>query len=387
MGKKYPRIKTKYPGVFYRQVDRIGKPGTEKVYYVLFKRNGKLIEERIGRQYADKMTEAKAATARSDLIEGRRLTRKEERELEAARKKEKKWTIDRLSEAYFKNRSPGKSKSVDQSRYDKFLKSEFGKKQPKEIVKLDTDRIRRRLLKTKSPQTVKHVLNLLTWIINHGAKNSMVDPLPFKIQKPTVNNLRTEDLTPDQLANLMDAIDADENDQIQGFMKMALFTGMRRGELFKLEWTDIDFGRGFIHIRDPKGGTDQKIPLNRSAREVLKKHPRVKGSPFVFPGRGGKRRVSVQEASNRIKKRAGLPDDFRPVHGLRHAYASMLASSGKVDMYTLQKLLTHKSPQVTQRYAHLRDEALQQAANLAGDLIDDAVKKNKKATKLERKAK
>jgi integrase len=47
----------------------------------------------------------------------------------------------------------------------------------------------------------------------------------------------------------------------------------------------------------------------------------------------------------------------------------MLASSGEVDLYTLQKLLTHKSPQMTQRYAHLRDEALKRAANLAGELI------------------
>ena len=47
----------------------------------------------------------------------------------------------------------------------------------------------------------------------------------------------------------------------------------------------------------------------------------------------------------------------------------MLASSGQVDMYTLQKLLTHKSPSMTQRYAHLRDDALQRAANLDGDII------------------
>ena len=47
----------------------------------------------------------------------------------------------------------------------------------------------------------------------------------------------------------------------------------------------------------------------------------------------------------------------------------MLASSGRVDLYTLQKLLTHKSPAMTQRYAHLRDEALRQASDLAGDII------------------
>jgi integrase len=54
----------------------------------------------------------------------------------------------------------------------------------------------------------------------------------------------------------------------------------------------------------------------------------------------------------------------------------MLASSGKVDLYTLQKLLTHKSPVMTQRYAHLRDEALKNASALAGDIIDAATKSN-----------
>ncbi|HQC19863.1 MAG TPA: tyrosine-type recombinase/integrase, partial [Smithella sp.] len=73
---------------------------------------------------------------------------------------------------------------------------------------------------------------------------------------------------------------------------------------------------------------------------------------------------------------AGLPADFRPLHGLRHTYASMLASSGKVDLYTLQKLLTHKSPVMTQRYAHLRDEALRNASTLAGQIIDAAMNTN-----------
>ncbi len=56
--------------------------------------------------------------------------------------------------------------------------------------------------------------------------------------------------------------------------------------------------------------------------------------------------------------------------GLRHVYASILPSSGQVDLYTLQKLLTHKSPLMTQRYAHLRDEALRRASDLAGNLIE-----------------
>jgi integrase len=52
----------------------------------------------------------------------------------------------------------------------------------------------------------------------------------------------------------------------------------------------------------------------------------------------------------------------------------MLASSGRVDLYTLQKLLTHKSPLMTQRYAHLRDEALMQASNVITDLVPSSRK-------------
>jgi integrase len=74
------------------------------------------------------------------------------------------------------------------------------------------------------------------------------------------------------------------------------------------------------------------------------------------------------------KAAAGLPADFRPLHGLRHVYATMLASSGKVDMFTLQKLLTHKSPQMTQRYIHYRDEALRRASDTVDDILSDAMK-------------
>jgi integrase len=134
----------------------------------------------------------------------------------------------------------------------------------------------------------------------------------------------------------------------------------------------VDLERDFIHIRDPKGRVDQKIPLNTSARELLTNHPRT-GSPYVFPGRGGHRRIDINKQVSRIKEAAGLPKDFRALHGLRHVYASMLASSGQVDLYTLQKLLTHKSPGMTMRYAHLRDEALRRASDLAGDLLGQIV--------------
>ena len=158
-------------------------------------------------------------------------------------------------------------------------------------------------------------------------------------------------------------------------MKLALYTGMRRGEIFKLRWQDLNFHIGFIHIVNPKGGKSQKIPLNGSAQQIFDRLPRT--SKFVFPGRGGRQRVDINKQVNAIKEEAGLPKDFRPLHGLRHVYASMLASSGKVDMYVLQKLMTHKSPKMTQRYAHLRDESLKSAAGRTDDIFKKPGRKEK----------
>ena len=211
-------------------------------------------------------------------------------------------------------------------------------------------RLRISLAKTLAPKTVKNVLELLERIINFGTQKGLCAGLGFKPEHPRVNNLRTEDLTPEQLSNLLTAINEDHDPQAGNVMKMALVTGMRRGELFKLEWDDIDFEKNFIHIRhDPKGGKDQTIPLNEAAREVLEHHPRDAASPYVFPGRGGKQRTEIRQPIDRIRKRAGLPKDFRPLHGLRHTFASHLASSGDVDLYTLQKLLTLKTPAMTMR--------------------------------------
>jgi integrase len=367
------RHKTSYPGVFYREAERIGGPGLEKVFYIVFKKNGKVLEEKVGRQFVDDMTPARAAKIRGERIEGKRLSRKEARERQAALKKAEaeRWTINRLWQEYTAHRKI-KGLAQDQSRFEKYLKPTWGGKEPHEVQPLEVDRLRLLILRDKAPQTAKLTLSLLSRIVNFGVKRQLCQPLSFHLELPKVNNLKTEDLTGEQLNALLEAIEQDPNLQAANFMKMALFTGMRRGELFKLQWQDVDFERGFIHIRGPKGGVDQKIPLNQAARELMAAHPRT-GSPFVFPGRGGNQRTDINKQVTRIKEAGGLPKDFRALHGLRHVYASMLASSGQVDLYTLQKLLTHKSAAMTQRYAHLRDEALHRAADVAGDLLNKAM--------------
>jgi integrase len=366
------RIKTNYPGVFYINgiSTTTGKP--ERIYYIRFRKDGKMVEEKAGRQYQDDMTPSRAARLRASKIDGKEPSRKEAREAKAATV----WTIARLWQEYIGPKPNNKSFQTDGYRYQKFLQSPLGNKEPKDISQIELHRLKITLAKTLSAKTVKNVLELLERIVNFGVKKGLCPGLGFKMEMPKVNNIQTEDLTPDQLADLLAAIEADPDIQAGNLMKLALVTGMRKGELFKLQWTDIDFEKGFINIRQPKGGKDQIIPLNQAARELLEGHPRDE-SLYVFPGRAGEQRKEMRRPIDRIRKAAGLPADFRPLHGLRHTFASMLASSGEVDLYTLQKLLTHKTSAMTQRYAHLRDEALRSASELAGGLIETSVPKVK----------
>ena len=135
------RHKTDYPGVFYREVERIGGKGLERVYYIVFKQDGKVFEEKVGRQFKDDMTPARAARIRGERIEGRRQSRKEIREAAT----EIKWTVDRLWNQY------NAGWRTDRGRYENHLKSALGGKEPQEISQIDVHRLRINL--SKDPKT------------------------------------------------------------------------------------------------------------------------------------------------------------------------------------------------------------------------------------------
>jgi integrase len=375
------RFRTSYPGVYYRHVRRIGKLSrkgaerkdegyTERCYYITFKKNGRKIEEKVGLQFRDRMTPAKAAMIRGERIENKRPSLKDLRK----ERDRNIWTIEGLFDAW-KQRPELKGMKPEACRFDLHIKPLLGKKLPQEIGPLDMDRISFTMQKKGlAPQSIKNTLRLLGRICAWGADRGYCKPLAFKINPPKVYNLKTEDLTPDQLQALAKAIDADLHPQAGNLIKLALLTGMRRGEMFRLRWNDIDFERGFITLVEPKGGRDVTIPLNTEASALLQSIPREKYTPYVFPGRFGQQRRDIHKHTRRILDAAGLPKDFRPLHGMRHTFASTLASSGRVELYTIQKLLGHKDAATTQRYAHLRDEALKEASDVGGAMIAEAMK-------------
>ena len=370
------RVKTSYPGVYYRIAERKGKAGEERVYYVVFKQDGKVIEEKVGRHHADHMTPAKAAGIRAERIEGKRLSRKEIRQQALAKQQAEaaRFSVGRLWEVY-KAALPDRNWQTDISLYKLYLENDFAKKNPSEITTLEVDSTIQQMVKAqKSRQTVKHAVGLLRRIIRFGVKKGLcpqIDSSKLYFEMPSVDNVKTESLTQEQLKEYLAALDAEPDQDAVALLRLALFTGMRKGALLALQWEDIDFGKGFIVLRGSaaKKGKTEIIPLTPQTRIILEK-VRKADSPYVFPGKNGAQRKYFSWIARRVRDNAGLPEDFRPVHGLRHAYASFLASSGQVDLYTLQKLLTHSSPQMTQRYAHLADETLQRAASVIDVVLE-----------------
>lgn len=269
----------------------------------------------------------------------------------------------------------------DQYHYGKHLEPRFGSKRLDAILPLDIERMKVELKQGRNQHgkpyakaTIKHQLVLLKRLFNVAIKWDLFDgknPVS-QVTLPKLDNQKTEFLTDEELLRLQDTLDTWHIRESVDFIRFALFSGLRRGELFKLTWDDVDFDRSTVTLRGPKGGKTETVPINDEALEVLRSLDMQ--SAFVFPGEDGEQRKDFKGPWLKIRKAARLPDGFR-FHGLRHHFASTLVSNG-VDLYTVGKLLSHKNSSTTQRYAHLGDESLRNATAKAGRLLkarpDDA---------------
>ena len=385
--KKSKREKSqKYAGVYFR----LDADHKERTYYIVYRQGGreaKLIEEPVGKASRG-MTEAKAAQIRADRMRGKDQPNTEKRKAyaEASQAQQGRWTLDKIWEAYQEAHPEHKSRQRDISRYNKHIGSRFGGKIPEEIITADIDTFKTESLKAgKSEGTIQRAISQLRAIINFGVKRALCPPLQpgrLVIESIRVDGQRTEALTEEQLGKLLEALDAEPDQDAAALIRLAMVTGMRKGALLALRWDDCDFERKIITLRgeSAKKGTTEYIPMSDAAHSILLNINRT-NSVFVFPGKNGEQRTDFRRIARRVKKNAGLPENFRPLHGLRHNFASFLASSGKVDLYTLQKLLTHSSPQMTQRYAHLADEAMKRAAGVADLILSNASSKFAKREK------
>ncbi|MBC8220505.1 MAG: site-specific integrase [Proteobacteria bacterium] len=347
------RHSTEFSGVYFVKL-----ANENQSFFIRYKRNGKSVEEKAGHSNEGWDAEI-ACLLRAERMAGTEFQQRKfqhDSDLNASQL----WTFSKIFEKYLRLRPDLKGRENDIYRFKNYLELDFADIAPEVVTHGDVERFRHNLQnKGLKPATVRHVLELLRRLANFAVKKNYCRGLSFKLEMPKVENQKTEELTHDQLQKLMRVLEEDPDLQVSNLVRMVLYTGMRRGELFELCWSDIDFYNKIITVRSGKNVQHPTIPLNEMAEKVLAEHAHVEGSSkFVFPGRGGKKRTECKRPLLRIRKNAGLPDDFRLLQGLRHVYATKLVSSGKVDLETLQSLLTQKSPLMTQRYAHLLDQTV-----------------------------
>lgn len=366
--------KTGYPGVYYRTSKK--NVVTLYVSYRLGGRGSRQINEPVGTT-AEGMTPAEASRIRARRIDGLEKSNRERRQMEMEKEAESSqngMTFDDVFNRYCRENQGKASIKDDQSRYRNHAREQIGKMAPEQIGNAEIAMIDGAMRdKNLSAQTRKHVAALIARVLRYGEKRELYSlPRRINFAMPKLDNQKTEFMTAAQQAAYLDALDREPNREIADFLRMLMVTGMRKGALLALEWKDCDFENRLVALRgeSAKNGKTARIPMSGAAREILlDMRKRGTGKGRIFNIRDNGKNSPLYLIADRIRDEAGLPKDFRPMHGLRHNFASVLASSGKIDMYALQKLLTHSSPAMTQRYAHLADEAMRRAAAVADGIF------------------
>ncbi len=327
--------KARWTGVFCYAPDNKKNRGKPDVcYYITYRVNGKKKTEKVGWK-----SEGYSPEVASELRAKRVKSGRHEENVQSAKeicleKQKTNRTIKELKTAYFASERGLKLKGrrTDLNRYEKHLQKTFSNKRVDMLSPLDIERVKREM-KTHASATVFNALELLRRIINYGIEQKLCPPLSFKINFPQKDNEVTEYLTSEEARRLMDVLEHWPNQDISRMLQLVWLTGIRRGEIFKLEDRDCDFTQKIITLRNPKGGKTAEIPMSPPVERILHtqidwRNERFQGSPFIYPGRYGKQRTD-SSAVDRIKNKAGLPKTFRIFHGLRHHMDVTLASSGE----------------------------------------------------------
>src|ERR1700675_125303 len=203
------------------------------------------------------------------------------------------------------------------------------------------------LKKSVSNSTVNRYRSLISSIYSFGVRSDRMAFNPVSKVKPyRENEPRLRYLKDDEEPRLRAAI---ANPVHEAELELALHTGMRRGEQFKLEWANVNLVRGILTVRGKSGR--RHIVANSTALAALVKLKEISGATkYVCPDANDKLTRDTRSWFERAVKNAGILD-FR-FHDLRHTFASRLVMAG-VDIRTVQELLGHKNIAMTMRYSHL----------------------------------
>ena len=236
----------------------------------------------------------------------------------------------------------------------------------------------------RSPQTIRHIIALFSQLWNMAIKKNIVtgDNPCRLVDKPRQDSRRMRFLTPEE-ANLLLATLKERSIDIHDIALLALFCGLRAGEIHSLTWGDLNWLAATLLIRDSKNKQNRQVHITRQVQTMLER--RYQNQPttaLIFPANNGEVREKVSKTFNRVVRELGFNNTGEfvtnaagervPVeiadrrqrlvfHCLRHTFASWLVQKG-VPLYTVAELMGHKTLAMTTRYSHLAPEHTRKAA-------------------------
>lgn len=397
--------KTKYVGVRVKKSPTRKHKGKSDLYFTIYyTRENKTVFEGVG--FSSEGVDAKyASTVRSDIVKNIRLgtgyqSLCEKRESESKRQaeerskketqKRKNIPFDKLAVKYIEW-AKGEKKSFrdDESRYLNHIKSTLGNVPIKDISMIHLEKLKRSLQTKKgrygkklSDATIKHCLVLvrqmfnraISWKMHQGTNPVTVTARENKNFLKTADNKRVRFLNYEEADILLDELKS-RSQQLHDICYLALYTGMRMGEIFSLNWNDVNLEHNTISIKDPKSVTGRNAyitPPLSSLFQCMKNNTSV-SKGILFKDRNGKKIREISNVFERVTEKLGLNKNVTDqrdkvvAHTLRHTFASWLAMQGS-PIITIQKLMGHSNLEMTLRYAHLSPSHERTAVeNLARD--------------------
>jgi integrase len=257
------------------------------------------------------------------------------------------------------------------------LRPAFGKMKVEAVSRADISSLHARMSST--PRQANHALSILSKMFNlaelWGFRPENTNPI--RLIERYKQKARDRFLSEAEINRLGKALDAatSVSPWTVAAIRFLLFSGMRRGEVLRLEWDWIDFKGGYIALPDAKAGSRIQ-PISDAALDVLTTLPRFNHLPYVFRNADGSEQLgfaALDSAWRNIRKRAKL-DDFR-LHDLRHTVGTYSGQTG-ANAFMVRDLLGHKTLAMTGRYVGRNVDPTRELANLVSDRINEAISSN-----------
>lgn len=218
-----------------------------------------------------------------------------------------------------------------------------------------------------TPVQANRVLALLSTMLNHAEALGWrpVGSNPCRHVKRYKEQKRRRYMAPEEarvIAALLEKYKA-THPQAVAFIYLLILTGARKGEIAKAKWSDVQGDKLVLAEHKTDGtGTPRTIHLPAMALELLEFNGAFLDSSELLVGIKDPKKLW-----EKIRVEAGCPD--LRLHDLRHSFASAAVSAG-LTLAQIGELLGHSSTQTTARYAHLMNDAAQQAVNVVADELN-----------------